>query len=151
MYRILILCLLLSSKLVCAEETVIIVSEDRYFSSKIAKSKPQVFLFDTQGVVVHHNIGTDRGLKRAFKKTQPIQNEKVTKENIMPLLDDVPNYQDYDFTLVFVTDSNEKDFCPPCLKQNKINKKVMNSLKDKNIHLITLPIAFSSKRTVTIL
>jgi hypothetical protein len=151
MYKILILCLLLSNKLVCAEETVIVVSEDSYFGSKIAKSTPQIFLFDTQGVVVHHKIGTDRGLKRAFKKTKPIQNEKMTKEKIMPLLEGVPKFQDYDFTLVFVTDSNEKDFCPPCLKQNKINKKVMDLLKDKNIHLINLPIEFSSKRIVTIL
>jgi thioredoxin-related protein len=151
MYRILILCLLLLNKLVCAEETVIVISENQYFNSKVAKSTPQIFLFDTQGVIVHHKIGTDQGLKRAFTKTKPIQDESVTKKKIIPLLGETLKFKDYDFTLVFVTDSNEKDYCPPCLKQNKINKKVIGSLKDKNIHLMTLPIEFSKNRTVTIL
>lgn len=150
MFRFISLFLLFAVNIVHSEETTMIITSDDYSLSTLPASFPQVFIFDDRGNLVHRKIGTERGLKQAFKNTTTIPNAEVTKENLLKLFDETPRFADFASTLIFITDF-EDDYCPPCVNQNKINKAVLKSLKDKNIHLVTIRRKFLGSRTLKIL
>jgi hypothetical protein len=151
MYRVISLFLLFAVHTIHSEETTMIITSDDYSLSTLPASYPQVFIFDDGGNLVHRKIGTERGLKQAFKNTATIQNADVTKGKLLMLFNEEPRFSDYDFTLIFITDYDENDFCPPCADQNKINKVVIKSLEGKNIHLVTIRRKELNSRTLTIL
>jgi len=139
MCKTVIFFLTLISSQVYANETVMVIPSEVYDSSKLPHSFPQIFIFDNKGTIIHREIGVDYGLRRAFEKMVPIKNENETRKKILTVFNQIPDFSAYDFTLAFITDVNEKESCPPCLKQNMINRKVINVLNDKNIHLMTMP------------
>jgi hypothetical protein len=150
MYKVISLFLLFAVHMVHSEETTIIITSDDYSLSTLPTSFPQVFIFDDKGNLVHRKIGTERGLKQAFKNTDSIQNAEVTKGKLLMLFDEEPRFSDYESTLVFITDFQD-EYCPPCVNQNKINKAVLKSLKNKKIHSVTLRRKFLGSRTLEIL
>ena len=54
-----------------------------------------------------------------------------------------------DYTLVFISDSDAENYCPPCVIQDKINRAVLKKIKDKNIRLLTVNKVYSGERTIT--
>jgi hypothetical protein len=151
MYRVISLFLFFAVQTVYSEQTTMVITSDVYKESKLSTSFPQVFLFKNDGKLIHRKIGWERGLKQVFKNTTTIENAEVTKNKLLSLFDEPLKFSDYDFTLVFITDFDEKGFCPPCATQNKINKAVIKSLKDKKIHLVTLRRKFLGNRTLKII
>jgi hypothetical protein len=151
MYKIISLFLFFVVQIVHSEETTMVITSDIYEGSKLSNSTPQVFLFESNGKLIHRKIGWERGLKQVFNNTTSIENAKMTKNQLLSLFDETPTFSDYDFTLVFITDFDEENACPPCTTQNKINKAVIKSLKDKKIHLVTIRLKFLGDRTIRIL
>jgi hypothetical protein len=150
MYKAICLFLLFAVHTVHSDETTMIITSDDYSLSTLPTSFPQVFIFDDGGNLVHRKIGTERGLKQAFKNTVTIQNADVIKGKLLMLFDEEPRFSDYESTLVFITDFQD-EYCPPCVNQNKNNKAVLKSLKNKKIRSVTIRRKFLGSRTLEIL
>ena len=136
---------------VFAAEMSIIIPYERYEIAGLPNATPMQFLFDAKAKLIYHGIGTDRSLKSKFRNRLALDNGEQIKKKLLTLFDEQPAFAGYDYTLVLITDDRAEEFCPPCVIQSKINKKVISSMQDSNILLINLLQHFDGERTGTIL
>jgi len=147
MYKIIILLLggLINS--VYANELSLVVPFEKVKQSGLPNATPMQFVIDRDGTLIYHHVGTDRGIKGAFKRKEKMKDGELLKKKLLTLFEQSPVFSDFDYTLVFVTDERAAEFCPPCVMQAEINRKVINSMGNKSILLISLAQHFVGERT----
>jgi len=134
------LALLLIHQTAYTSEQELIIDADTLRAMDIPLVVPQVFILDGELNLVYSKVGLSRDIVRRFAKTgAEITNVENFEnfEKIWPLLSDKFGTTPADYTVIFYNDADD-DFCPPCVKQEKILDAVISSLPELTINKVTL-------------
>lgn len=127
------------------------ISSQKIDDAGIRPVLPQIFIFNKEQSLLFHRSSVTRGLAKQFKPAPEIDSKASLKAKILGLLPEEHHFDEADYTLVFLTDADAENFCPPCVTQEKINHTVINRVKDKSIAYIAINKLSENSRTFEML
>jgi hypothetical protein len=143
----LFLCLV-STALVQANEVTLDIPALDYDEVGKPAAIPEIFLINKRGEFLLKFNEVTRDLARHINAEQQVAGT-LESHRLYNATKGKYDFAGSDYTLVFISDSDAENYCPPCVIQEKINRAVLKKIKDKNIRLLTVNKVYPGERTIT--
>lgn len=108
------------------------ISGLNFFQQGLTPGGPQIFIFNAQGVLVHHSKKLDKRIVKAFDKTAPIADGAATTQQLENAMGDHFKLEPQGYT-VFSMMMSKENKCPPCEQQIPYLTAALKKHQDKNI------------------
>lgn len=131
MRRILFILAVISMNTVAFAKDVETIIGNGYKEAGVKPQFPQSYIFDKNGSLLFHDSSVSRDIIRHFNEDGGKKYEQQAGKNIQKIMGEGnADFNSADYTLVLFSKHN-RNTCPPCVKQEKINEKVLEKLREK--------------------